>query len=257
MPGIDRVAFYLFSTPVYWYGLTMASGILAGLIICMCREKLYGLEKDTSVTLALWAVPFALIGARLYYVAFSWEQYRNNLMSILDLRSGGLGLYGSMISGILVGYVFARKKRIPFLTLCDLAAPAFAMGQAIGRWGNFFNQEAYGIAVTNEALRFFPISVFIESDATWHLATFFYESIWCLALSIGLMVYERRTTKRKKGDVFLWYILLYALERAVVEGLRTDSLMLGSLRVSQILSIAAVVVCTAIVIARRKQQGDR
>lgn len=255
MPGIDRVAFRMFSVPVYWYGITMASGILSALIICMSREKVYGLKKDTSVSLALWAVPFSLIGARIYYVAFSLNQYLSDPLSIFDLRGGGLGLYGSLIAGVIVGYFFSKANGVSLLTLCDLVAPAFAMGQAIGRWGNFFNQEAYGAVTANPSLRFFPVSVFIESDGLWHLATFFYESIWCLALSIGLLIYERKAATRRKGSVFLWYIVMYSLERAVVEGLRTDSLMLGDIRVSQLLSVIALIACVIILILRRDKRN--
>lgn len=255
MPVIDRVAFTLAGVPVYWYGILMALAIALAVLTCMARERRLGLTHDTTLNLSLWVVPMGLIGARLYYVLFSLGDYIKNPLLIFDLRSGGLAIYGAVIAGVLTGIVYARVTRQPFWALADLVAPTIALGQAIGRWGNFVNQEAYGYAVADPALMWFPMSVFIEATGQWHLATFFYESVWCLLLCVALLIAERRRAFKRRGDLFLWYVMLYALERGLVEGLRTDSLMLGGLRVSQVLSMAACVIC-AIVLWMRRNTKD-
>lgn len=250
MPVSSRVAFTVGSLPVYWYGILIAISIGSGIALAMAREGRMRLPKDTTLNLSLWVVPFSLIGARLYYVAFTWEQYRDDLLLIFDTRSGGMAIYGAVIGGMITGLIYARLKRLSFARLCDLVAPALALGQAIGRWGNFVNQEAFGYAVDNSALQWFPMSVFIESDGLWHLATFFYESSWCLLICAFLLIGERRALFRRPGDGFLWYALLYAAERALVEGLRTDSLMWGPVRVSQALSLLVALICAAALIIR-------
>lgn len=220
-------------------------------MLAMKREKKLNLPKDTVLDLAIICIPSAIICARLYYVAFEWNMYRHDLMQIFNLRSGGLAIYGGIIGGLLSGFFVARRKKLSFLALADLAAPSIALGQAIGRWGNFFNQEAYGAAIANPALHFFPMGVFIEADGLWHYATFFYESMWCFAIVAALLIASKKNLFRKTGDCLFWYAFLYALERAAVEGLRTDSLYLGPMRVSQLLSLA-IILAVSLVFARRK-----
>ena len=248
----NPIAFTLMGRDVRWYGLIIAVGIALGIALAMSREQRYGLAKDTVVDLALWGVPSAIIGARLYYVIFSWSAYADHPISALYVWEGGLAIYGGLLGGLLAGLIYARVKRLNFLTLTDLVAPSFALGQAIGRWGNFFNQEAYGVAVTAGWMQRFPISVFIEADGQWHCATFFYESVWCFLVLLALLGLDKKGAFRRPGDCFFTYVLLYALERAVVEGLRTDSLWLGPVRVSQALSLCAAIGCGALLLARRK-----
>lgn len=237
-----------------YYGMLIALGALLGVLLAMKREKRLGLARDTAIDLSLVGVPCALIGARLYYVVFSWDFYKNDPWKIFSLREGGMAIYGGVLAGVLVGWAFSRARKVSFWSLADLAAPSLALGQAIGRWGNFFNQEAYGYAVSDPALCRFPISVLIEADGRWHLATFFYESVWCAFIVAFILLLERRGRLRRKGEAFLWYLFLYGAERAVVEGLRTDSLMLGPVRVSQALSalLAAGALAALIVRSRRK-----
>ena len=161
-----------------------------------------------------------------------------------------MAIYGGIIGGVAAGYFYSRRKRLSFMKLADLCAPSIALGQAIGRWGNFVNQEAYGAAARYAWQRRFPISVFIRADGQWHYATFFYESAWCLLIVIALLAAEKKRRFRREGDIFLSYVFLYALERALVEGLRTDSLYLGPLRVSQLLSLAALIACAALFLRR-------
>ncbi len=246
MPGISNIAFTIFGHPIYWYGIIIAAGVISAALCASSREKVMHLAQDTTLDFALIALPVALVCARIYYVAFEWERYRDNILSVFNIREGGLAIYGGVIGGALGGIIVARKKKLRYGTLADLIAPSLALGQAIGRWGNFFNQEAYGALITDSAWCFFPYGVYIEELGEWHMAAFFYESVWCLAiwLLLALCVRKGRFAGRKPGDVFFWYAVLYSAERCVVEGLRTDSLYWGSIRVSQALSAVMIaVVC--------------
>ena len=232
----NPVAFTMLGLPVRWYGIMIALGVLFATIVASAREQRLGLKKDSAATLILIVIPVAIVCDRLYYVAFSWDMYRDNPLEILNLRSGGLALYGGLIGGILSGVLYARASHLPVSRMCDLAAPAIAIGQAFGRWGNFFNQEAYGAPIANPALHFFPVGVYIDAEAGWFYATFFYESLWCLLLCGALLLAEHRGWFRRPGDTLLWYGFGYALERVAVEALRTDSLYLGPVRISQLVS---------------------
>ncbi|MDO4739464.1 MAG: prolipoprotein diacylglyceryl transferase [Eubacteriales bacterium] len=240
----DRVAFYLMGQPIYWYGIAIAAAVLLGVLTAALREKKEGLPKDTAIDFALVCMPAAVVFARLYYVVFEWEQYAHDPLSALDIRSGGLAIYGGLIGGALAAILLVKWKKTPYGRLADLVAPSLALGQGIGRWGNFFNQEAYGRAIGQEAWQFFPAGVYIEQQGAWHLATFFYESVWCIGIWLLLEVLVRRGAfdRCRDGDVFAWYGLLYCAERAVVEGLRTDSLYWGGVRVSQAASLLAMLV---------------
>ena len=237
---IRRTGFTIFGADIRWYGVLIALGALLGVLLALRREKRLGLPKDTALDLALLGIPAAIVCARLYFVAFSWDYYGAHPEKILSIHEGGMAIYGGLLGGLLAGFCYSRAKKLPYLKLADLAAPSFAVGQCVGRWGNFLNQEAYGAAVTDPAWQFFPAAVFIPEDGLWHFATFFYESLWCLLIVLILLRMERRGRFRRTGDVFWWYCLLYAAERFVVEGLRADSLYLGRLRVSQALSLAVL-----------------
>ena len=153
---MSRIAFFVAGRPVYWYGILIAAALLTGTLLVMAREKRFGLQKDDSLNFVLWAAPVAIVCARLYYVAFSWDAYKDDLTKVFALREGGLAIYGAVLGGLLTAIVFAKKKRIPLGSLCDLCAPALVLGQAIGRWGNFFNQEAFGRAIADPRLQVFP-----------------------------------------------------------------------------------------------------
>ena len=238
---LTRSTLTIFGFTIHWYGVLIALGVLGAVLLAWFREQRLGLKKETTLDLALICVPVGILCARLYYVLFSWDYYAAHPAKILDLRGGGLAIYGGVIGGVLAGWIYSRVKKVSFGTLTDLVAPGLALAQAVGRWGNFLNQEAYGAAVTNAKMQFFPLSVYIEGSG-WHYATFFYESAWCALICILLLTAERRGFFRKKGDTFLWYLFLYALERCLVEGLRTDSLYIGPLRVSQALSLTVLLV---------------
>lgn len=236
----------LFGLTFHWYGVIIATGMALAVALACAREKRMGLPKDTALDLALLGIPMAIVCARLYYVVFSWREYADNPIRALYIWEGGLAIYGGIIGGVLAGYLYAKRKGLPFLRLADLAAPSIALGQAIGRWGNYVNQEAYGAVATQPWQQHFPISVFIQADGRWHFATFFYESAWCFIIVATLLISERRHKFRHDGEIFRAYVFLYAIERALVEGLRTDSLYLGPFRISQLLSLAALLTCAAI-----------
>ena len=219
------------------YGLLIAAAMAVSVWLCTKREKELGLPKDLTYDLALWVIPAGVIGARLYYVAFRWDVYRADPLSIFYLWEGGLAIYGGVIGGALAVLAYSRIKKVPFGKLADMIAPGLILSQAIGRWGNFFNGEAYGRLIENPALQRFPIAVFVENE--WHMATFFYESAWDI---LGfLLLWLNRNRTKASGNLFLLYLFWYGLGRTVIEGLRTDSLMLGPVRVSQALSAALFV----------------
>lgn len=250
-PG--RMAFGI----VPWYSLIIVTAIALGIFLCGREEKRLGLPKDTAIDSALWAIPFGIIGARLYYVAFAWEQFALNPIRILYVWEGGVAIYGALLGGLQGVWLNARRKKISLPALLDMIAPSVILAQAMGRWGNYFNAEAFGEPVTNPAWQFFPFAVLIPGaeGGTWHLATFFYESAWDFVSFLLLMAYRKRMIRR--GDVFLWYILLYGAGRAVVEGLRLDSLMWlgGTIRVSQWLSLLVIAVVFLVFAIRMRKAG--
>ncbi len=250
---LGRMAFGI----VPWYSLIIVTAIALGIFLCGREEKRLGLPKDTAIDSALWAIPFGIIGARLYYVAFAWEQFSVNPIRILYVWEGGVAIYGALLGGLLGVWLNARRKKISLPALLDMIAPSVMLAQALGRWGNYFNMEAYGEAVINPAWQFFPFAVLIPGaeGATWHLATFFYESVWDLVSFLLLMAFRKRMARR--GDVFLWYVLLYGAGRAVVEGLRLDSLMWlnGTIRVSQWLSLLAIAAVFMVFALRMRKAG--
>jgi len=216
------------------YGLLIAGAMALSIFLCAKQEKRLGLPKDTVYDFALWVIPAGIIGARLYYVAFQWDMYRDNPLSILYLWEGGLAIYGGVIGGAVAALVFSRVKKVSFAALADMVAPVLILSQSIGRWGNYVNGEAFGQVVENPALQFFPIAVYVENQ--WRQATFFYESLWDFLGFLVLWFSRKKVTSR--GNLFLGYLCWYGLGRAVIEGFRADSLMWGPVRVSQALSIA-------------------
>ena len=231
---LDPIAFYLFSKPIYWYGI----------IIAMADHEATkrGLKKETMLDLLLIALPIAFIFARAYYVVFRWDYYSTRKDEIIAIWDGGIAIYGGLLGGFLVLYFFARRRGIKIIKMLDIIAPSLLVGQMLGRWGNFFNHEAYGEVVSREFLekRFIPDFI-IENmyiDGAYRQPTFLYESLWCfIALVILLLI----RNKLAQSEVFAMYIVLYGVERFIVEGMRTDSLYIGSLRVSQVLSLVFVI----------------
>lgn len=250
--------FKIFGLEVKFYGITMALSYAIALIVCivLCKKKKY--DENLPYKLLLIAFPLAVIGGRLGYVIFDNRTW--TFAEILDIRSGGLMLYGGVLLALVGMLVYAWAKKQNPLKYLDLIAPCLVLAQAIGRWGNFFNQEAYGNLITNPNMQWFPFGVYIESShftnealaqvasaygtgtsGAWFYATFFYESLWCVLTFITLYIVYKKTNK--VGLTTSLYLVLYATERLLVEGIRTDSLYLGStgIRISQLISIIMIV----------------
>lgn len=236
-PMIDRIAFFGIS----WYAVLIVAAILIGLAFCTREARRLHVPQDTIIDFLLYTIPLAIICARIYYVIFRFNMYSEDLLSIFNIREGGLAIFGGIIGGLIAARIAARRHQVPVLTLLDIVAPALVLGQAIGRWGNYINMEAYGLRISEEYLQFFPFAVEIPVGDIWywHMATFFYEFCWdVLVFAILLLI---RHHKRRSGDVFCWYLLLYCAGRTVIEGLRNDSLTFISefVRISQVLSAMA------------------
>ena len=230
---------------IAWYGVIIAMGMVLGVLLAIRRAKQVGLKSDLILDFVLIAIPVAIVCARLYYVVFEWESYKNDLMSVFRIWEGGLAIYGGVLGGLLTAYLFCRYHKFPLFFFLDLAVPSLVLGQAMGRWGNFVNQEAYGNLITDPKLQFFPYGVFIESSGQWHQATFFYESAWNLCLLILMLLVSRK--KPKAGTLTCMYFVIYGVGRFCIEGLRTDSLyVIPGLRASQILSLILIAIGIAL-----------
>jgi phosphatidylglycerol:prolipoprotein diacylglycerol transferase len=264
--NIDRVAFEVFGLPIYWYGVIIALAFLAAVLLALRDCKKFGIEPDNILDAVLFAAPAAIICARLYYVAFSWDQFSENPIDIINTRKGGLAIYGGVIGALVTAYIYAKVKKIGFLKLFDFSVPFIVLGQGIGRWGNFVNQEAFGSAttlpwrMTSETIREYLSTVDVSAtDMVSNVGvhpTFLYESLVDFAIFFFLIWYRHR--KKADGEVFFLYMILYGIGRACIEGLRTDSLMLGigEIRVSQLLAaLFALAFIPLFVLVRRKQSA--
>ena len=245
--NISKVAFEVFGIKIYWYAILIVTAIILALIIFRKRNGLYDIRFNDILDLSLYAIPIAIVCARLYYIIFNLEYYMQNPKEILSIRNGGLAIYGAIIGGLITLIIFCKKKKINVLDLIDYVAPGLVLGQAIGRWGNFVNIEAYG-TTTNSFLRM----GIIESGKYIEVhPTFLYESIACFAIFIILLLMKNK--RKFKGQIACTYFILYSLERFFVEGLRTDSLMFGNIRISQILSAIIFIVSLTFYIIRSER----
>jgi phosphatidylglycerol:prolipoprotein diacylglycerol transferase len=255
MQSLDPIAFELGPIAVHWYGIIMGTAVFFGLWLAMREAKKQGLNPDLFVDLVMWGVPISILGARIYYVIFEWENYRNNPGDIIAVWEGGLAIHGALIAATLTGIVFARVKKISFWQLADIAAPSIILGQAIGRWGNFMNQEAHGGPVSESFISLFPqfIQTQMFINGQYYHPTFLYESLWNL-LVLGILLLIRRQDWIKRGEVFLSYLMMYSVGRFFVEGMRTDSLMLtDSIRMAQFISVLIILSAASLLYWRRKQ----
>lgn len=245
---------------IAYYGIVIAIGMLAGLMISCYQAKKTGQNPDTYVDLALVAIICSLIGARIYYVIFRWDLYKDDLWGIFRVREGGLAIYGGVIAAILTTFIFSKVKKIPFGRLCDTAGLGLLLGQVIGRWGNFFNREVFGGYCDNLLAMQLPLSAVRPSDVTEDLMehlvvldgieyiqvhpTFLYESLWNLGLLILLLLFFNR--RKFEGEVFLWYLLGYGVGRFWIEGVRTDQLKIPGTNYPVSMALAAVFVIASL-----------
>jgi phosphatidylglycerol:prolipoprotein diacylglycerol transferase len=257
--NIDPVAFTLgpFSLAnftigpleIRWYGILIASAMFIGAVLAMREAEKQGWNPDLLLNILIVSLPAAIIGARLYYVAFRWDYFSQNLAEIPATWHGGLAIHGGLIAALLAAYLMVRRYELNFWQGVDIAAPSIILGQAIGRWGNFFNQEAYGYQVDPDTV---PWAMYI--DGAYRHPTFLYESLWNIAVFLFLLWFRRRRVL-KHGDVFLVYAILYSLGRFIVEGFRTDSLMLTpSIRAAQAVSAVVIVAGAAILYYRHQRK---
>lgn len=244
---MDPVAFQIFGLEIRWYGILIATGVLIGAILAIREAKRVGLDEETLMDFLIWEVPLCLVGARLYYVIFSWDLYRDNPIEALNIRNGGLAIHGAIITAIIVAIIFTKIRNINFWTIADVCAPSLILAQSIGRWGNYINQEAYG-GPTN-----LPWGIMVNGVKVH--PTFLYESIWNFLVFLFLLWYGKNKQK-VKGEVFLLYIALYSFIRFFIEGLRTDSLMLGTIRVAQLVSILGIAISMYIFYKKRKENKE-
>lgn len=269
---------------VTWYGIILGTATLAGLLFAIREGKRYHIAPEFFMDFMLIVIPSALIGARAYYVIFKWDEYRNNLAEIIMLWHGGIAIYGALIGGTIAAVVYVRKKGYNFWRIADICAPSLLIGQTIGRWGNFVNQEAYGGSVEESFLRGtlhlpdFIVNQMNVGGYFYHPA-FLYESLWNL-LGLALLLILRRQTQLRIGELFLSYFIWYSMGRFFIEGLRTDSLAIdgpfwlekimntlwtpmtfvfesgnmayGNIRISQLLSVAIIIIAVTLIYYRRK-----
>lgn len=252
---LNRVAVEIFGFPIYWYGVIIACGFFLAVLFCSKMAPRFGIQSDEVIDLLFFAVPLSILGARLYYIVFYLDLYRDqdgglNVLKMLDIRDGGLAIYGGVIAAALTLLAFCRVRRLNFFAFADLGVFGLLIGQCIGRWGNFVNVEAYGGPTS------LPWRMGIDAylDGAWQYVevhpTFLYESLWNLAGFLLLLVLVLRGKRAFDGEILWGYLLWYGFGRGLIEGLRTDSLYLfhTSIRVSQALGFASALVAAGFLI---------
>ena len=271
---INDTAFTLFGLEIKWYGLLITLGMLLAMIYCFSQMKKYGIDPDRAIDAVIGGILGGLIGARAYYVIMQWEDYAGNWKSIFNIRNGGLAIYGGIIGAVIVGGLVAKLRKVKLLPLLDVASMGFLLGQGIGRWGNFTNQEAFGyntdniFGMSSGKIRDWIISVNSDMSSPADLIAmnadkpvhpcFLYESVWCLLGFVLLAIFAKKIRKFD-GQIFLMYLGWYGLERFFIEGLRTDSLMIGTMRVSQVLAaicFISSVILLVVILNKVKRMGD-
>ncbi|WP_251575171.1 prolipoprotein diacylglyceryl transferase [Limosilactobacillus agrestimuris] len=256
--ALNPIAFNFGPIQVHWYGIIIATGVVLALILSVREGQRRGINEDYFYDYLLWALPVAIVCARLYYVAFQWSYYSQHPGEIIAIWDGGIAIYGAIIGGVLILYFFCRARQISMWTMMDVISPTLIMAQGIGRWGNFMNQEAFGAITTRAALVSQHIPEWIINQMYignhYRVPTFLYESLWDLTGFVLLLLLRHRRHLFKRGEVFLTYVMWYSFGRFFIEGMRTDSLMIGSvIRVSQVLSLIFFVAALIILIARRQR----
>jgi len=251
--------FTVFGFPIALYGVIIAIGVLAGVLLAAYVAKLEKLDSDIIWDFAIYAIIFSIIGARVYYVIFSWDKYKDNLLEIFNTRKGGMAIYGAVIAAFLTLWIYCRKKKQSFLRLADICVPGLVLGQVIGRWGNFTNREVFGEYTDSLFAMRLPAEMVRQGDISEKIAahitedinyiqvhpTFLYESLWNLALLAVMLLYRKH--KKFEGEQWLLYLGGYGLGRAWIEGIRTDTLFIPhtTIAVSQVLAAVLVVVSVA------------
>jgi len=258
--SINRVAFTIGPLSVYWYGIIIAAGFALAVILGIRSSKKYDVDPDDIIDVVLFATPAAIIFARLFYVIFKWDEITaNGWTEIFKIWHGGLMIYGGVIGAVIAAFLVTRVKGLSTLKVFDFGAPYLVLGQAIGRWGNLINQEAFGTntnlpwGMTGDKIRYDIDQLYIDRidpNIPVH-PTFLYESLWDFGIFLFLIWYRKR--KKHNGEVFFLYMILYGVGRFWIEGLRADSLMLGNLRISQVLALVFAITLAVVFYMRRQK----
>ena len=237
---------------VHYYGLIIAIGLILAVVYAMKRSREFGVKDDDILDGVLWVTPFAIVCARIYYCAFSWQEYAANPISVLYIWNGGIAIYGGVLGAVVGVAVFCKIKKIRLSTMLDMVLLGFLIGQMIGRWGNFFNREAFGAATDS----FFRMGLLNKVTGQWEYyhPTFLYESLWNLLGFLGLHFFSKK--RKFDGQVALGYAAWYGLGRCIIEGLRVDSLWWGPFRVSQVLAAITCVTAVSILIWQHFKPHD-
>lgn len=243
---MNEIAFSIGNFQIYWYSLFIIIGVIIAYILVKLESKRLMINKDFIFNLMFWTIIFGIIGARLYYVLFKFSLYKDHLVDILKIWQGGLAIHGGIIAGLITMYIYCKKYNMRLLRMTDIVVPGLIIAQGIGRWGNFFNQEAYGSRValsTLENLKIIPDFVIkgMEIGNIYYHPTFYYEFLWCV-LGFILLLIIRKFKYIKIGQLTAVYMMWYGIGRFFIEGLRTDSLMIGGFRMAQIVSVVMFIV---------------
>lgn len=251
---MNPVAFKIGNFDIRWYAVIILFGIVLGLILAYYNCKNKNLSFDILSDGFLIVFPFAIVGARLYYVLFEFENYKDNLIDVFNIRQGGLAIHGGLIAALIGTFIYAKVKKINFLAYLDVIAPSIILAQAVGRWGNFMNSEAHGGVVTHEFISKFPqfIQKGMYINGAYYHPTFLYESIWNIIVCLILIYILYKKKENNNGIVISSYIILYSIGRFFVEGLRTDSLMFGEIRVAQLISIVGIIIGICLILYVKK-----
>lgn len=252
---MNPVALQLGPISIRWYAICIVSGLILAVYLSMKEAPRKKINPDAIIDFILIAFPLAIVGARLYYVIFEWGYYSQHLGEIFAIWNGGIAIYGGLLTGALVLYLFSRRRLIEPIDFLDIAAPSVMIAQSIGRWGNFFNQEAYGTAV--KSLNYLPSFIRDQMyiDGSYRQPTFLYESIWNLLGFLLILILRRKPQFLRQGEITAFYLIWYGFGRMIIEGMRTDSLMFAGLRVSQWLSMILILVGFAIIIYQRRKKA--
>lgn len=230
---------------IYWYSFLILVAVLIGCGIAIRYAKRLNISVSLLTDMIIYTIPVAIIGARAYYVIFNFQAYSDDLLGIFKIWEGGLAIYGAVIAGVIYIFYYCKKKGLPFIRVLDVLSLSLLLGQAIGRWGNFFNQEAYGGECTREFLVNMHLPNFIiegmHIDGAYYQPTFLYESLWCL-IGVIILHFIRKRSIGKVGKQISFYLIWYGFGRLIIESMRTDSLYVGNYRVSQIVSVVLVVI---------------
>ena len=241
---MNPVAFNIGNFEIRWYGILIVLGIFVGMFIAYYNSKKLNLDFEKIIDGFLVVFPCAIVGARAYYVFFEFDNFKNNIWSIFNLRTGGLAIHGGLIGALIGTIIYCKLKKIEMMKYLDVVAPSLILAQAIGRWGNFMNGEAHGDVVSYEFISKFPefIQKGMYLDGHYYNPTFLYESMWNLLIFLTLMIILHKKKSNENGVVIASYAVLYSVGRLFIESLRTDSLMIGNIRIAQFMSILGVII---------------